>query len=166
MTFQIFWVSLSVRSIWMSLLVLLSWLNFWSSTWIRKGFWRCIIYNNAIKIVEAWFDLSSETSEAEIEVFEAPTLDSVSLAGLQWLSFESFQVQFYGAKLPFSERCNVIWKCHYAIELLGHSYHTLALSKEVYNFVFAQGAQKKLSHNRNVKCVLLRKYKHSKFEGW
>ena len=27
-------------------------------------------------------------------------------------------------------------------EFLGHSYHVFALSKEVYNFVFAQGAQK------------------------
>ena len=29
-------------------------------------------------------------------------------------------------------------KSNYAIELLSHSYHTLALSKEVYNFVFSK----------------------------
>ena len=51
---------------------------------------------------------------------------------------------FYEAKVPFSERCIAVWKCHHAIELLRHSYHTLALSKEVYNFVFAQGVQKLL----------------------
>ena len=61
---------------------------------------------------------------------------------LQWLPLESLQVLFYEAKVPFSERFIAIWKCHHAIELLKHSYHALALSKEVYNFVFAQGAQK------------------------
>ena len=52
---------------------------------------------------------------------------------------------FYEAKVPFSERWIAVWKCHHAIKLLWHSYHKLALSKKVYNFVFAQGAQKLLA---------------------
>ena len=64
-----------------------------------------------------------------------------SLVQIQFCSIK-FEVLFYEAKLPFSERCIAIWKCHHPIELLRHSYHTLALSKVVYNFVFAQGAQK------------------------
>ena len=51
-------------------------------------------------------------------------------------------MQFYEGNLPFSERCIAIQKYHNALELLEHTYHTLALSKEVYNFVFDQGAQK------------------------
>ena len=61
----------------------------------------------------------------------------MTVCSLQWLPLESLQGLFYEAKLSFSERSITIWKCHHATELLRHSYHTLALSKEVYNFVFA-----------------------------
>ena len=61
---------------------------------------------------------------------------------IQWSPLESLRVLFYEAKLSFSERYIAMQKCHHAIELLSHSYHTSALLKEVYNFVFAQGAQK------------------------
>ena len=64
------------------------------------------------------------------------------LTYVQWLPLENQRVLFYEAKVPFSERWIAVWKCHHAIELLRHSYHTSALSKEVYDFVFAQGAQK------------------------
>ena len=64
-----------------------------------------------------------------------PDLLDENLIDLQWSPLESLQV-------PFSEMSITIQKCQHAVELLGHSYHTLALSKEVYKFVFALGAQK------------------------
>ena len=64
---------------------------------------------------------------------------------LQWLPLESLQVLFYEAKVPFSERCITIQKCEHAVKLLGHSCHTLALSKEVWNFILSQGSQKLLA---------------------
>ena len=69
-------------------------------------------------------------------------LEITYVFALQWLPLESLQVLFYEAKLPYSERCIEVQICHNAVELLGHSYHTIALSKEIYNFIFAQGAKK------------------------
>ena len=70
------------------------------------------------------------------------TSDILKWKYLEWLPLESLRVLFYEAKLSFSERHIAMQKCHHAIELLSHPYHTLALLKEVYNFVFAQRAQK------------------------
>jgi len=81
------------------------------------------------------------------QVLSAPTIKILSIIDvstvsiIQWLPLENYQVLFYEAKVPFSERCIAVRKCHYAIEHLRHSYHTLALSKKVYNFVFTQGTQ-------------------------
>ena len=61
---------------------------------------------------------------------------------IQWLQLENLRVLFYEAKLTFSDRYIAIQKCHQAIELLRNLYKTLALSKDVHNFIFAQGAQK------------------------
>ena len=44
-------------------------------------------------------------------------------------------VLFYKVKLPFLERYIAISKKGHAIELQSYSYHTIALSKEEYNFV-------------------------------
>ena len=47
--------------------------------------------------------------------------------------FQRGELQYENATMPLSSL---------GIHTGTHSYHTLALSKEVYNFVFAQGAQK------------------------
>ena len=51
-------------------------------------------------------------------------------------------VLLYEAKVPTSDWCSAVWKCSHAIEQQRHWYHTSALSNEVCNFVFAQGARK------------------------
>ena len=62
--------------------------------------------------------------------------------GVQLKSDQTAQQPLYEAKLPFSEWCGTMKSCNHALELLQNYYHTSGLSKEVFNFVVPQGAQK------------------------
>ena len=127
--------------------------GFWGWLYDRKPIWNSLQKVCNISVPSTFIGSRAGVKKSvtlqilpQLVVFNYSCFWGVRLEnGLQWLPMESLQVLFYETKVPYSEWYCTIWKCCHTIQLQNHSYHTLALSKEVCNFTLSQGSQKLLA---------------------